>query len=532
MNKPDRNESIPRKMLKLEKLQIVRNVSSSWLAVAVNVVVGIFLSPIVLHYLGDSAFGIWVLIFSITGHYGLFDLGIRASIVRYVSRFVATKDDEGLNRLVSTSLFAYSCIAVLTLAATIAFAPYVDTLFRIPAEFHSTAQWLLILVGAGVALGFPLGVTGGLLEGLQRFDIVNSTSIVATFVRAFLTLVVLHRGGGLLSLAWITVTIPLIVSAIRGVIVRHICALRVGWRYVNRETFRQMAGYSGITFMIILAGRLKFKTDEIIIGNMMSAAAITYFNVGGRIVDYAGEAVVGLAQIFIPMSSQTEASGDTDGLRRILIVGNRFSALAIFPICAMLIMLGQSIIEVWVGKKYVALGYPVLVILIVAMTTMWAQSASSRILWGISKHGTWAVVTLIEGISNIVLSIILIRPYGIVGDSFGTAIPLCCSMIFFLPGHVCRRLGVPIGTYLRGAYSLPLLLCGPMVLTTLLMKNWFVPHTYAQLSAHLAVAGLVYGVGLIWAFKTGRLTEYSQPSLSSESLDITGTAVVAGNRTV
>ena len=69
-------------MLKFEKRQILRNVGSSWSALAVSVVVGIFLSPFILHRLGDTSFGIWVLIFSVTGYYGLFDLGIRSSIIR------------------------------------------------------------------------------------------------------------------------------------------------------------------------------------------------------------------------------------------------------------------------------------------------------------------------------------------------------------------------------------------------------------------------------------------------------------------
>ena len=83
-------------MRKWEKIQFINNVGSSWLALAVNVAVGIFLSPFILHRLGDAAFGIWVLIFSITGYYGLFDLGIRSSIVRYVAKYSATNEREDL----------------------------------------------------------------------------------------------------------------------------------------------------------------------------------------------------------------------------------------------------------------------------------------------------------------------------------------------------------------------------------------------------------------------------------------------------
>ena len=78
----------------INKRQIIKNVGSTWFSLGCDVLVGLLLSPIILHWLGDTAFGIWVLIFSITGYYGLFDLGIRSSVVRYVSKFIATDDDK------------------------------------------------------------------------------------------------------------------------------------------------------------------------------------------------------------------------------------------------------------------------------------------------------------------------------------------------------------------------------------------------------------------------------------------------------
>src|ERR1700720_1996762 len=100
------------------KLRILKNVASSWAGLAVNVAVGFFLSPFILHRLGDDAFGLWVLIFSLTGYYGLFDFGIRSSLIRYVSKYTATKDYDRLNQVLNTSLFSYSCLAVVLLLIT------------------------------------------------------------------------------------------------------------------------------------------------------------------------------------------------------------------------------------------------------------------------------------------------------------------------------------------------------------------------------------------------------------------------------
>src|SRR5271156_1204014 len=145
-------------MLKIEKKQIVKNVSSNWFSLGINVVVGLLLSPFILHRLGDTAFGLWVLIFSITGYYGMFDLGIRSSIVRYVSKFTATGDREELANLINTSLFTYSCIGVVSMAVTFLVATNIGRMFHIPPEFLPTARRLLLMVGASVAIGFPAGI--------------------------------------------------------------------------------------------------------------------------------------------------------------------------------------------------------------------------------------------------------------------------------------------------------------------------------------------------------------------------------------
>jgi O-antigen/teichoic acid export membrane protein len=491
-------------MGKINKRRIVQNVSSSWFSLGVTVITGILLSPFILHHLGDAAFGIWVLIFSITDYYGLFDLGIRSSIVRYVSKFVATDSREDLAKLINTSLFTYGCIGALSLLLTIFLSFYVDALFRIPPEFHSTARLLLLMVGTSVALGFPLGIVGGLLEGLQRFYVLSWTNVGSTLLRACLIVFALRHGRGLLTVASITVILPLLTSVLRAVIALRVRPIAIGWRYVDRATFREIAHYGGATFMIMVAGRLKFKTDVIVIGSMLSAAAITYFNIGARIVDYAGEVVISLAQNLLPMASESEATGDIGFLRKVFVAGNRFCAFTILPISAILLILGKSVIEVWVGKQYIVTSYPVLVIMILPATLMWAQAASGRVLFGISKHGTWAIVTLAEGICNLILSILLVRPFGIVGDALGTAIPLTCTMVFFMPGHVCRRLGISLRSYLREAYVLPLIATAPLVMVLLLMRRWFIPHNLRQLALQLLIGSTVYGLALLWAFMTKR----------------------------
>ncbi|HEX4783733.1 MAG TPA: oligosaccharide flippase family protein [Candidatus Sulfotelmatobacter sp.] len=489
-------------MKRIDKIALFKNVGSSWFALGINVLAGIFLSPYILHHLGDDAFGLWVLIFSVTGYYGLFDLGIRSSIIRYVAKYSSVFANDELNRLINTALVSYSAIGTIALLITFVLSFYVGSIFRISGGSVQVARWLFLMVGASVALSFPLGVFGGILEGLQRFYVLNITSVGATAMRALLIVIALHYGYGLLTVTLITVALPLLTSLINATVVLRILPLRFGLQHLSRETLNRIASYSGTTFIIIVATRLRFRTDALVIGTFLSSAAITYFTIGSRLVDYAGEVVSGLAQLFVPMSSKSDATGDLAGLRKIFVAGNRACALIIFPIAAMLIILGKSLIEAWVGARYIATSYPVLLILVIPYTLMLAQSASTRVLFGMAKHRTLAIVILLEGTANLILSITLVRPFGILGDAVGTAIPLACTTLVFLPRHLCRVLNLRISLYLREAFLMPLMLCVPLVAVLLLMRHWFVAHGVAQLAIHLAAGSAAYGVGLLWAIWT------------------------------
>lgn len=479
------------------KTRALINVVSSWGGLGVNIAVGFFVYPFILHHLGDEASGLWTLIYSFTGYYGIFDFGIRSSLIRYVSKFRATGDKDELTRLVNTSLFTYTCVGLFLLIPTTVGVFYVDRVFQIPANFRYDARILFLMVGYATALGFPLGISGGILEGLQRFDLINWSNITATLLRAGLIIYVLRHGLGLLSVALITVSLPLISSAVLSVFAHRLLAVSYGRKYIGWESLRQVASYGSVTFVIIVAFRLRFKTDAVIIGTFLSAAAITHFTIGARLVDYAAEVVSSMAQIFTPMSSHFHATGNYEQLRRMFVAGNRACALIMFPMTVAFVVMGKSLIEAWVGPRYLS-SYIILLIVLIPSTFYEAQSTSNRLLFGMSLHRSLAYVVLLEGIANVILSIVLIRPLGIVGDALGTAIPLLCTALFFLPRHMCRVLDIPIRKFIVDAYFFPIILCLPMILALLLMQRSFYAHHYPQLIVNLSVGLAVYGVGLFW----------------------------------
>jgi O-antigen/teichoic acid export membrane protein len=242
--------------------------------------------------------------------------------------------------------------------------------------------------------------------------------------------------------------------------------------------------------------------------------AVTFFAAGGRLVTYATEIVQTLAQVFTPMSSALHASGSVDGLRRVLILGNRYSAFVAFPISAILFLSGGRFIQVWLGAQYVS-SQSVLAILIVPTALYLAQATSPKILYGMARHKTLALVLLAEGLANLILSVTLARPYGLNGVAMGTAIPLFCTAVFFLPIHLCRLLHVRLRDFLLGSLGYPILLTIPVAIAVRLLDSRLPSHSWKELLEIVFLAALVYGVELLAYFW---FVEY--PNLASRKVKL------------
>ena len=115
-----------------------------------------------------------------------------------------------------------------------------------------------------------------------------------------------------------------------------------------------------------------------------------------------------------------------------------------------------------------------------------------------AEHWTLGKVRLLEGIANIILSIILLRHYGILGVAMGTAIPMLVSSIVFLPLHLCRKLHMDLGQFLKETYIAPALLCIPMAFVLFLLERNGVAHTLLQLLKQTCIGGLTYAIGVVW----------------------------------
>ena len=413
-----------------------------------NAAASLLLMPFIVHKLGDHMYGIWTLVATFVGYYGLIDLGLSSAVNRYLSGALGSGDPEECNRIVNTALRVYFALSAVVLVITGIAASAGPLIFKNPAD--ATLFWKIILiVGISVALMFPTRVFQGVLEANLRFDRTACFDLLALALRTVLIVVTLRAGYKVLALAWITFACGILSTALNVYFsFKDLPFLRLHSRYWRRSTAGVLFSYGGYSLIANLANILRFQIDNIVVAGVVGVAAVTHYSIAGKMAEYFLALMMALMGVFNSVFSRQQGSQDFAALKQTFFFASKLSVCTASFIGFGLIAWGKPFIDRWMGPRYLD-AYPCLAALAIALTTALWQMPSVSLLYAISKHKFLALSNCIEGVVNVILSVLLARKYGIVGVATGTLIPMAISKVLIQPIYVCKVADLSYLEYMR-----------------------------------------------------------------------------------
>ena len=351
---------------------VLRAVGSSWLAVFVNAVVGFLLTPYVLHHLGDVEFGLYTLVTMLTGYYGLFDLGVRSAILRFVSRALALNDHDEINCVISTAFYFYWGICVLAILTTIFMLPWMPRLFGANGETARAFQYLFLLAGIVQGLILPLNVFAASVDASGRFDQVYMVQIFSLLLRVVFLVVAIHAGGHLFAVGAV-VLLSMFLSYVFQIplALRQIHGISLNPKWVRRSKLRELFRYSSVTIGIGLGEKVKAYISPVLVGLLMNPAAVTLFSLPTKLLRFPVDGIGTMTEVVNPASSHLEAHEDYVKLRRLLQLSVQGAFILVAPMSAFLLIYGRDLLRLWVGVAYLS-AYPLLVVLTLVVDPIYA----------------------------------------------------------------------------------------------------------------------------------------------------------------
>jgi O-antigen/teichoic acid export membrane protein len=463
--------------------------------------VGLFLSPFIIHRLGNVAYGVWVLAIGVMAYLGLLDLGMQSAVLRFVSKGHTQNDHQGASEAISAALWVRLQISALILVLSAGLAAVFPLIFKVPAELAGDARKAILLTGVKMAITMSIGVVAGVLSALNRYDLQNYLSIVQTAVRVIGVVAVLRTGHGIVAIAVCELIAVLIYNALLVWVAHRLYPqLQILLNRPKRETLKRIWTYSSYAFLTTVAIQLIYQTDYIVVGKFVSVAAVTYYAIGYSLCSYTSQAINSMGATFVPAASTYEAAGDTNSLLMLYKNGTRATLAVSLPILITLMVRGRSFIGLWMGPQYSHSSGTVLIILCSTFLFVFANRTAQAIAFGVEKHKMGAIWAIGEGVVNLSLSIVLARRYGIYGVAIGTAIPSLLVNVILWPGYISKLVGLSYSEVVWKVWAPVYLSSVPFAIATYAVNARFPAHNliifFLQTTAVLPV--FIVSIGLVF----------------------------------
>lgn len=421
----------------------------------VHVGVALLLTPTVLFYLGEVRYGVWALIVSLTGYYGIFDAGLRSGLTQFLTRSIASRDWIQARAFASTGFVALLACTGLIFVSSVILALSLPFFVAVPDRFIGEARICILIVGMASAVQFPLFVNAAVLTALERFDIVNVIGIATRVLTALATFFLLWTGYRLIAISIIVLAGNAFDYGLRAIVARRLLPqLSVRTEFASWAVFRSMITFGTWNALVTVGTRILAQSGIIVVGCFMPLAAVTRFALAANLVQQFSNLFVPIGQVFYPAAARLDAVGDRRRLRELYLNSTKVLTLAACGAGLIAGLLADDFFHLWIGNRLIEQSqeFPGVASLFICLILGAVFTASQRIgyqvLTGIGKVRTLAILFMGEAILSAALCLGLTDWYGLYGATISFLIGAAVFQAGIHPLVICHELQIPFREYL------------------------------------------------------------------------------------
>jgi O-antigen/teichoic acid export membrane protein len=472
--------------------RIAGAVGFGYVSQVLTVVTGLWLTPFLLHRLGQSQYGLWLLALQMTAYLGLLDLGVVALLPREtayaIGRAGGARDSAELPHLIARTVRIVLCqLPLVALAA-------VGALIFLPAEWLPLRAPLTVIVVCFLVM-FPLRVLHAVLQGLQETPFLGRVALWTWATGTIMTVVLVLAGAGLFAVAvgWAVSQLGAAAcwwrrlrAAFPGILPSHLPP-------VTREL---MSGWlqSGVWVSVAqVAQMLLAGTDIFIIGHVLGPAAIVPYAMTGKLVSVLANQPQMVMQAAQPALSEIKATdGEHARLARMTSSLGQLMLLISGGVFAVVLAVNEGFIHWWVGSAQFA-GRAVTFGLLLTMLLRHWNTTAVYTMFSFGHERRIAMTSLADGLLTVTTSLIAVHYFGVVGAVAGSLAGVC---IVSLPGNLRTLANDTRSSMLSsiapyGAWCVRLVAI--LLVVTLLTWRW-VPDTFISLAFASVVTATGYAL--------------------------------------
>lgn len=458
------------------------------------------MTPFLVSKLGMEGYGSWVVLTTAVSFLDLMDGGITLSGTRFLARTIGSKDKAAYVETAGTLSWLYRRIGWLSLLGTVVLVLGCGFFVKDSHRLEES-RFVLAVLGLSLALRFFLRIHLVVLKSHVRYDLIVASGLVKLVFQTGLIVALLLNGYGLMMLA-----VAQISSDVLDQVLVVMFSKRTGTAAFkvrpSKAKVREVLSYSSTIFLNTLGQFLRSRLDALVLSLTTGVLTVPVYNTGMRLLTLYGDlmnAIIGGP--LLAGFCQVEGSSGLAVLRQKFLQSMRFSVpLAVLGAVG-LFAYGPTFLLRWMGAEFAQSG--IILRLLIGVFALWLmQLPATSMLLALNRHQVVMKATLLAGVFNLVVSLLLAWKIGFYGVVVASLIEMAVFYGLLVPYLAADALNMPLRSYYRQALWGPLA-CSllPLGLYVVATQSWLIVD-YSRLA--LMASGLVMTSGV--AFWTLVLT--------------------------
>lgn len=416
----------------------------SYLLIFLNTAYGLIVTPFILDMVGESQYGVYKTIASLSSSLMVLDLGFGGTVLRYVSKFVAQKDYSQRDRYLGMSLCQTGIVSALVLLVGGGVYLALDSIYGggfTPEEMHLARQMYVILL-SNVAINFFENVFFGIIAGHNRFAFANGMKVLLLLGKTVVIWVFLPVVQNVLVVVLAQFVLTVFVMLIHIIYIHRKLNVRYLFGNWEKKLFFESFRYTILLFAQSIVIQFNGNVDNMVIGATLGSQMVTVYSFAIMLFNMYEQLSSSVSSLMLPtVTTRLHQGADSREMENLVIrVGQLQFAVLGAALCGFAV-LGKEFFLLWLGEGFDDC-YLLTLILIVPVTVPLIQNVCLSILRAKNLMGFRTVSLLYSTAINCVFTIFGTIRFGYFAAAIGTAMSTVVGSIISMNIYYRRRLGL------------------------------------------------------------------------------------------
>lgn len=476
----------------------------SYIYQGLNTVVAIFLTPILLKYLGVDEYGLYQMVYSV-GHYiMILDLGIGTVMVRYISEYRAKKDRIGEENFAALIAIFTMIIAVLVFSAGELLNFNIENIFKnLTTSDYEKSHIMFNLMVIQFVFTVVDHYFHGIVGAYERFVFSRTLGIVKLVLSFVLNVLFVVLGFGAVGLVMTNTIVIVLLTVVNAWYVFRRLHFKIHFHHWDFIIVKPAFGLMLAMLLQSVVGFVNSSVDKTILGIMCTKADVSVYSIAASIITLFNTLPTVISGLFQPQVTRMVVHGASKSqLTDLVIRVGRWQ----FMMCGLLLLgltfFGMDFLHLWVGHKlnHDQLWFTWIIMMVILPFNMvpLVQTVCISILNAYDKRLYRSLILAGMCVINIIVSIILVKWFGPIGCPIGTALSFLIGYAIILNIYYAKGLQLEVGRMFKEIVSkswICLLLTALVASPLLLWKHYTIPIFLLK----IGVFSIVF-VLLMWFF--------------------------------